>query len=292
MNTFEFHTPSTLEEAYSLLATHGDDANIIAGGTGLVLFMKQRMVQPGHLVSVRSIPGLDYIRVEDGTAHIGAMCTMHQVETSPQLREVLPLIGETYRHVASVKIRNMATIGGGLSHGDPNQDPPPSLIALGASVVLSSASGQRTVPMDEFFTDYFETDIRDGEIVTELEVPLPSPKSGGAFIKFLPRTADDYATVSAAAVVTLENGGKDCRDVRVALGSVATTPIRARKVEEALRGQELTPSLLREAADLVQDEVDPLDDFRGSSGYKRQMAQVFARRALETALAKVPVVPA
>jgi carbon-monoxide dehydrogenase medium subunit len=292
MNTFEFHTPATLDEAYSLLDEHGDDANIMAGGTGLVLFMKQRMVQPGHLVSLRAIPGMDHIRVEDGAAHIGALCTMHQVETSPQLREVLPLLGETYRHVASVKIRNMATVGGGLSHGDPNQDPPPSLIALGASVVLSSASGRRIVPVDEFFTDYFETDINEGEIVTELVVPLPSANSGSAFIKFLPRTADDYATVSAAAVVSMEEGNRRCRDARVALGSVATTPIRARRVEDALRGRELTQSLIKDAADLVQDEVDPLDDFRGSSGYKRQMAQVFAKRALEAAVARVPAVPA
>ncbi len=292
MNTFEFHTPATLDEAYSLLDEHGDDANIMAGGTGLVLFMKQRMVQPGHLVSLRAIPGMDHIRVEDGAAHIGALCTMHQVETSPQLREVLPLLGETYRHVASVKIRNMATVGGGLSHGDPNQDPPPSLIALGASVVLSSASGRRIVPVDEFFTDYFETDINEGEIVTELVVPLPSANSGSAFIKFLPRTADDYATVSAAAVVSMEEGNRRCRDARVALGSVATTPIRARRVEDALWGRELTQSLIKDAADLVQDEVDPLDDFRGSSGYKRQMAQVFAKRALEAAVARVPAVPA
>ena len=292
MNTFEYHAPSTLDEAHALLDVHGDDANIVAGGTGLVLFMKQRMVQPAHLVSLGSIPNLDYIKVADGEARIGAMCTLRQVETSPQLGEALPLLRETYRHVATIKIRNMATVGGGLSHGDPNQDPPPALIALGASVALSSSSGQRVVPIDEFFTDYFETAVRDGEVVTELVVPQPPANSGSAFSKFLPRTADDYATVSVAAVVTREDGTNRCQDVRIGLGSVATTPIRARKVEDALRGQELTSSLIRQAADMVKDEVDPLDDFRGSSSYKRQMARVFTKRTLEAAIANIPAVPA
>ena len=292
MNTFEYHAPSTLDEAHALLDAHGDDANIVAGGTGLVLFMKQRMVQPAHLVSLGSIPNLDHIKVAGGEARIGAMCTLRQVETSPQLGEALPLLRETYRHVATVKIRNMATVGGGLSHGDPNQDPPPALIALGASVELSSSSGQRVVPIDEFFTDYFETAVRDGEVVTELVVPQPPANSGSAFIKFLPRTADDYATVSVAAVVTRADGTNRCQDVRIGLGSVATTPIRARKVEDAVRGQELTSDIIRQAADLVKDEVDPLDDFRGSSSYKRQMAQVFTKRTLEAAIANIPAVPA
>ena len=291
MNTFEYHAPATLDEAYSLLADHGDDANIIAGGTGLVLFMKQRLVQPAHLVGLGRIPNLDQIKVEGDEVHIGAMCTLRQVETWPELQEVLPLLGETYRQVATTKIRNMATVGGGLSHGDPNQDPPPSLIALGASVVLSSSSGQRTVPIDEFFIDYFETAVQPGEVVTELVVPRPQANSGAAFIKFLPRTADDYATVSAAAVVTLEQGSDTCRDVRIGLGSVATTPVRARSVESALRGQHLTPDLIRQASEKVADEVEPLDDFRGSSGYKRQMAQVFTRRVLEAATANVRTIP-
>ena len=281
---FQYHTPHSLEEAFDLLGAHGDDAHIIAGGTALVLFMKQRLVQPGHLLSLQKIPGLDGIADTDEGIRIGAMCTHRAVETSSLLRETVPLLGQTYRHVATPRIRNMATVGGGLVHADPNLDPPPSLIALGASVVLASASGERRLPVEEFFLDYYETAIQPGEIVTEVIVPHPMPGSGSSFIKFLPRTADDYATVAAAALLTLADNDATCQDVRIGLGSVGTTPVRAREAEAVLRGRTITPELLREAAGAVEGEVDPLDDFRGSAGYKRQMARVFTRRALEQAL--------
>ena len=281
---FQYHTPQSLEEAFALLAEHGDDARIIAGGTALVLFMKQRLVQPGHLLSLQKIPGLDGIAVTDDGARIGAMCTHRSVETSPIIQETIPLLSETYHHVATPRIRNMATVGGGLVHADPNLDPPPSLIALGASVVLASASGQRTLPVDEFFLDYYETVIQPGEIVTQVTVPPIPPNSGSALAKFLPRTADDYATVLASTFLTLEQDGSTCKDVKIGLGSVGPTPIRARQAEAVLRGRPLSPELIGEAAEAVEGEVDPMDDFRGSAGYKTQMARVFTRRALEQAL--------
>ena len=197
--------------------------------------------------------------------------------------QAIPLVGATYRHVATVRIRNVATVGGGLIHADPNLDPPPSLIALGAKAVLTSPSGERTMPLDEFFVDYYETAIQPGEILTKMIVPRLPANSGTAFIKFLPRTADDYATVSAAAVLTLESDGQTCREVTIGLGSVGTTPVRARAAEQELRGRSVTPESLRHAAEAVEAEVNPIDDFRGSAGYKTQMAQVFARRALEQA---------
>jgi carbon-monoxide dehydrogenase medium subunit len=185
-----------------------------------------------------------------------------------------------------VRIRNMATVGGSLAHGDPNQDPPPALIALDARVRLRSAAGEREVPVRALFRDYYETDVRAGEVLTEVLVPAPPPEAGWAWVKFLPRTADDYATVSVACLLTLEPGTTRCRDVRVALGSVGTTPIRAEATEAALRGADLTPARLREAAQLVAEAVDPIADFRGSSEYKREMAVVWTRRALEQALGR------
>ena len=286
---FQYHTPNSLEEAFALLEEYGDDARVIAGGTALVLFMKQRLVQPEHLLGLQKIPGLDAITVNSEGVHMGAMCTHRTVETSPVLQEIAPLLGETYRHVATPRIRNMATVGGGLVHADPNLDPPPSLIVLGAMVVLASSSGERTLPVEEFFLDYYETAIQPGEIVTGVRIPHVPSNSGAAFMKFLPRTADDYATVSVAVSLTLGGDGDTCEDVKIALGSVGVTPIRAIETEAALRGRTMTPQLMRQAVKVVEGEVDPLDDFRGSANYKRQMAQVFARRALEQALRQARV---
>jgi carbon-monoxide dehydrogenase medium subunit len=216
---------------------------------------------------------------------IGALCTHRQVETSPLVHRQIPLLAEAYRQVATPRIRHVATVGGGLVHGDPNQDPPPALIALGASVILASAHGQRTLLVDQLFVDYFETALRPGEVMTSILVPPPPPNAGTAYLKFLPRTADDYATVSVAVVLTPTSRGNTCQEVRIALGSVGMTPVHATQAEARLRGQPLTEENIRACAATVQDEVDPLDDYRGSASYKREMAQVFTGRALRQALA-------
>ena len=285
MIDFEFHQAKDLDHAFALLADYGDDARLMSGGTALVLQMKQRFSQPGHVIGLRRIAGLGSIEeTSEGNIRIGALCTQRQVENHLLVSERIPLVAGAYRHVATPRIRNMATVGGGLAHGDPNQDPPPSLIALGASVVLSSASGgERVVPAEELFVDYFETDVRPGEIVTGLVVPPTPDGAGTAYLKFLPRTADDYATVSVAAVVTPDEAG-NCGDIRIVLGSVGLTPIRATAAEDALRGQPLTDETIGAAAAMVQDAVDPLEDHRGSTEYKREMAEVFTRRAVRQAM--------
>ncbi|MCH9018706.1 MAG: xanthine dehydrogenase family protein subunit M, partial [Chloroflexi bacterium] len=218
---------------------------------------------------------------------IGALCTQRQVENSPLIGEEFPLLADTFRKVATPRIRNMATIGGGLVNGDPNQDPPPSLIALGASVVMTSKKGDRVVALEDLFIDYYETDVQPGEVLTSVLVPRAPSGSGSVYLKFLPRTADDYGTVSVAAVVSREQNG-DCKDIRIVLGSVGVTPIRAKQAEDALRGKPLTDENIRAAAALVKDAVDPLEDFRGSAEYKTDMAEVFARRAVEQAMAAIP----
>ncbi len=293
MNDFQFHRPTSLAEAFDLLAAHGDDARLMAGGTALVNQMKQRLAQPGHVIGLdglRKAPGLAALAAIDpaadyhGALRIGALCTHRQVETSLVVQRQIPLLAQAYRQVATPRIRHMATVGGGLAHGDPNQDPPPALMALGASVVLASAGGQRTLPVDQLFVDYFETALRPGEILTSILVPPPPPNAGTAFIKFLPRTADDYATISVAVVVTPGRANL-CQEVRIALGSVGMTPVHATQAEARLRGQPLTEDHIRACAAAVADEVDPLDDYRGSASYKREMAQVLTRRALNQALA-------
>ena len=288
MIPFEYRTPKNLKEVHQELKEFGTDAKLIAGGTALVIMMKQRLVRPSCLVSLRSVRGLSGIAQKNGGLRIGGLTTHREVETSSLVRRSIPLLAETYRHVATIRVRNMATVGGGLAHADPNQDPPPTLIALGATVKASSANGSRVIPLDGFFTDYYETVLNPDEIITEIFVPRLPPNSGGAFLKFLPRTADDYATVSAAAVVTLDRAKKVFSDVRIALGSVGTTPIRAREAEAVLRGQPVKAEALREAAEKAKRAVDPVSDFRGSADYKKEMAGVFVRRALEAALGNLP----
>lgn len=287
MIPFEYRTPKTLKEVHTDLKKFGTDAKLIAGGTALVIMMKQRLVRPSCLISLRSVRGLSGVAQKDGGLKIGGLVTHREVETSSLVRRRMPLLAETYRHVATIRVRNVATVGGGIAHADPNQDPPPTLIALGATLKASSADGSRVIPLEEFFTDYYETVLKPEEIITEIFVPRLPPNSGTAFLKFLPRTADDYATVSAAAVVTLDRSKKTFADVRIALGSVGTTPVRAKEAEAVLRGQPVKSEAIREAAEKAKQAVDPISDFRGSAAYKKEMAGVFVRRALEKALESI-----
>lgn len=285
MHDFQLHQPATLSAAFDLLDEYGDDARLLSGGTALVLQMKQRFSQPAHIISLRHLPGLGEITpTENGGLRIGALCTQQQVAISPLVAQRAALAAQAYQSVATPRIRNMATVGGGLAHGDPNQDPPPALIALDATVILTAAAGQRALPVADLFRDYFDTAVESGEIITELVIPPTPAGAQTSWLKFLPRTADDYATVSVAARITPDANGH-CHDARIALGSVGLTPIRATAAENALRGQPLISANLRAAAATVSATVDPLDDHRGSADYKREMAAVFTRRALEPAAA-------
>ena len=287
MTPFEYRTPKSLKEVHANLKEFGSDAKLVAGGTALIIMMKQRLVRPSCLISLRSVRGLNGIELQNGGLRIGGLATHRQVESSALVRRRLPMLAETYHHVATLRVRNMATVGGGLAHADPNQDPPPSLIALGATLKATSANGSRVVPMDDFFKDYYETVLNPDEIITEVMVPRLLPNTGAAYIKFLPRTADDYATVSAAAVLTLDKTKKTIADVRIALGSVGITPIRATAAEAIVRGQPLKTEAFAEAGEKAKEAVDPISDFRGSAGYKKDMAAVFVRRALEQALSDI-----
>ena len=279
MNAFDFHAPTSLEETFDLLATHGDDAHLMAGGTALVLLLNQGLVQPGHVVGLTGVSELQGVRrLENGGLQIRALTTHRAAETSADVQAYCATLAQTFGHVATVRIRNQATVGGNLAHADPAQDPPPMLIALGGQAVVASKSGERRIPLDEFFVDYFETALGEGDVLVAVDLPPLPSGTRVTYKKFLPRTQDDYATVSVAAAMRMD--GDVCADVRIALGAAGTTPIHARGVENTLRGQRLTPALIAEAAASVREEVDPLDDLRGSAGYKREMARVWTQRAL------------
>ncbi len=278
--SFDFHPAASVPEAVDLLGRYGEDAHLMAGGTSLVLMMRQGLVQPGHVVGLRTVAELRGVRrAADGGLEIRALTTHREAERSPDVAAYCPALAETFSRVATVRVRNQATVGGNLAHADPAQDPPPMLLALGAEVAISGPEGDRTVPLDEFFVDYFETALREGEIVTAVRLPALVAGTRATYVKFLPRTEDDYATVSVAAALRVAPDGT-CADVRVALGAAANVPLRARTVEQALLGEVPTRERIRQAAALVEDEVDPIDDVRGSAGYKRRMARVWTERAL------------
>jgi carbon-monoxide dehydrogenase medium subunit len=283
VNAFEYRAPRALDEALTILREFGEDARAVAGGTALVTMMRQRLVRPTCVVSLRDVPGLGRIEATNGVIRLGALVTHREAEVSPLLGERLPVLAETFRRVATVRIRHMATVGGALAHADPNQDPPVTLLALGARVEILRAGGQRELPLEAFFRDYYETALEPGELITGVSVPLLPPATGASFVKFLPRSADDYATVAVAAVVTLEPDGERCREARIALGSVAVTPLRARAAEATLAGERLDERVLRATGEAARGEVDPLTDHRGSAAYKREMTAVMVGRALTQA---------
>ena len=283
--TYDYHEPTAVAEATALLAKHGADAVVLAGGTAFAILYRSGLIRPGHVVGLRRCAELRGVRADEKGLWIGALATHREVERSAAVRAHHAAIAETFGHIATVRIRHQATVGGNLAHADPAQDPPPTLIAFGATVSIAGAGGRtREVAVEEFFIDHFTTTLADDELILGVRIPPVPSTTRGTYLKFLPRSRDDYATVSVAAAVTLDADGR-VSSARVALGAVATVPIRARRVEAALVGHRATPALLAEAAALVRDEIDPLDDARGSSAYKRDMAVVFTRRALESVAA-------
>ena len=281
MVPFTYLEPSSLDEALALLARHGGEAKLIAGGTGLVNLMKQRLVRPAFVIGLRALKPLAGI-AENGGLRIGALATLQSLEASAAVRRNAPLLAATCRHVATVRVRSMATLGGAMAHGDPFLDTPPTLIALDGQIVARSRRGQRKIPVDQFFTGYFETVLEPDEIVTEILLPAQPAGGGTAFLKFLPATQDDYATVSVAARIVLDATGA-IADARVALGAAAMVPVRATAVEAALSGRAADEKTFRDAASLVLSAIDPIADFRGTADYKRKMAVVHVRRALSQA---------
>jgi len=281
---FTYLQPSNLDEALALLAQHGDEAKLIAGGTALVNFMKQRLARPHFVIGLRALKFLAQIE-EDGGLKIGALATLQSLATSEPVRRCAPLLAEACGHVATVRIRSMATIGGAMAHADPSLDTPPVLMAMDGQIVTRSQRGQRTIPTDRFFTGYYQTVLAQDEIVTEILIPTQPAGSGTAFLKFLPASQDDYATVSVAARVAL-NGDGTVAEARVALGAAAMVPVRASAVEAVLSGKAADETTFRKAATSVLDAINPIADFRGSAEYKRKMAVVHVRRALAEAAAK------
>jgi aerobic carbon-monoxide dehydrogenase medium subunit len=280
-----YHPATSVEDALDVLGRYGEDARIVAGGTAMVVLLKNRLVRPAVLLGVIGIPGLDRIRLDTaGVLEIGAAATLRAVELDPLVRQRAAALAEVVGRVATVRVRNQATLGGNIVHADPAQDPPPMLLALDASVVLEGAGTRRSVPLDGFYVDLFETAMRHDEILTAIVVPPPPEGARFTHIKFLPRTVDDFATVSVAVRLQLAADGT-VEDLRIALGGANSAPFRAKLAEAALRGRRPDPAAIDDAAALARDASEPFPDVRGSVAYKREMVRVWVARAL-TSLAQ------
>jgi len=280
---FQYHAPSSLPEALGLLRDLGEDARLLAGGHSLLPMMKLRFAGPAHLVDLGRIAELKGIREEGGVLRIGAMTTEHEVIASKLLQAKCPLLVEGARLIADPQVRYKGTVGGDIAHGDPGNDHPALMIALGASFVLRSAAGERTVPAVDFFHGTYETDLRPGEILTEIRVPVPAAGTGACYAK-LKRKVGDFAT--AAAAVTLQMRGGKVQDVAIALTNVAPTAVKARAAEERLRGGALDDEAIEDAAMLATAVCDPMEDQRGDAEYKVAMAAEMTRRALRIAASR------
>jgi len=279
MPSYDYVAPSTLDEAVGLLKQHGDDAHLIAGGASLILMLRQQLLAPRVLVGLRGIEGLGGIETSvDGGLRIGAMATHRMIERASAVREYAPALADAFGHVATVRIRNQGTIGGNLAHADPAQDPPTILLALDAVVYAVGAEGPREIAIDEFFVDYFETSLEPSEIVVAVSLPARPTGAEAHYIKFLPGSKDDYATV-AVAVSGVPDDGAWTR-IRIACGAVGPVPMRVTAAEAAVDGGELDEASIARAAEAVGEAVDPIADQRGSPEYKREMAMVWTRRAL------------
>lgn len=280
--TFEYHVPTSIREATGLLVRLGDDAKILSGGQSLIPLMKLRLAAPQHLVDINRIPGLGYIREADGVLAIGALAREADLEDSDLVQARYPILADTSRVIADPLVRNLATVCGNLAHGDPANDHPATMLALGAEVVAVSETGERRVPVSALFTGPFATALEAGEILTEIRIPAPPARSGGAYLK-LERKVGDFATAAVAAQVTLADGGV-CARVGLGLTNVGPTPIRATRAEAFLQGKRADEAAIRQAARLAADEARPTSDLRGPAEYKRDLVRVLAGRALVKAI--------
>lgn len=286
---FDYHAPGSLDEAFALLGRL-PDAKVMSGGQSLLPMLKLRLASPAHVVDIGRVPGLDRIVESDGFLRIGALATEAQLERDPAVAARWPILTDTAKVVADPLVRNRATIGGNLAHGDPANDHPATMLAVGAEVVVQGAAGERAIGIDDFFHGLFITALEPREVLTEIRVPIPESgpggarRSGGAYLK-LERKVGDYAVAGVAVQLSLEEDGTVAR-AGVGLTNLGFAPLRAEEAEAALVGRRPGDRSIAEAAEAASEAADPVADRRGSVEYKKNMARVLAGRAVRKALAR------
>jgi carbon-monoxide dehydrogenase medium subunit len=283
INDFEYFTPKTLKEALALLDKYQDDCKVICGGQSLLVLMRQGLVAPPYLIDIKGLNELNYIKDEKDGLKIGATTTHRTIEKSAVIKKKYPVLAEMETRLASIQTRNWGTIGGNICHGDPAGDPAPVFIALGATFTMTGSKGKRSMPAEDFTLDYFETALKEGELLTEISVPPVPAKTGTAYYKFNV-IESDLATASVAATVTL-GAGDVCKDIRLALGASAPIPLRPKKAEAILKGKKITDALLAQAGEAASKEAEPISDIYASEEYRRELIKVLVPRLTKEAMA-------
>jgi aerobic carbon-monoxide dehydrogenase medium subunit len=279
---FDYHSPDTLDEALDLFDSLGSKAKILAGGQSLIPIMKLRLAAPEHIIDLNRIRGLDYIKDAGDKIVIGALTRHSQILNSSLLNEKIPIMHETAKLIGDYQVRNLGTLAGSLVHCDPGGDWGSCMIALHAELKIKGKGTSRSIPIDDFLVDTFQSSLKPNEILTEVIVPVPKGRSGGAYVKF-ERKAGDFASVAIASQLSLDHDG-NCNYIGIGLTAVGPTNLRARKAEQSLLGKKVDSSSIEEASAAASEECSPVSDpVRGSAEYKRAMVRVYAERSLRLA---------
>lgn len=283
--SFQYEAPGTLAEAISMLHKYGEEAKVLSGGHSLIPMMKLRFANPEYLIDINGIPDLSYIKEEGGAIKIGALTREAEVEHSDLLKKYFPIFADVTKLIADPQVRNRGTIGGNLAHGDAANDHPAVMLALNATVIATGSDGPRSIPIDEFFFGFYTTALQHGEILTEIQIPIPPAGTGNAYHK-LERKVGDYATAGVAVQLTLDEKGI-CTAAGIGLTNVNPTPLRASRSEQALTGKPVTDETIAEAARYASEDCSPSADLRGSEEYKSAMVAVLVKRMIHRAIEKI-----
>lgn len=284
MNRFEYREAQTVEEAVTLMSQE-EGARVIAGSTDVLVRWRQGLWKPRYVLNIKGIPGLGEVRYSPETGlSLGALVKVRALERDPLVRAHYPALTQAATAFAGVQIRNLATVGGNVCNASPAGDTLPALLAYGAECRLVGPGGERTLPLQDFFQGPGQTALQPAELLVELRLPPPPPRTGALYIKHSPRSSMDIATASAASIVTLAEQNGVCQEVRIALGAVAPTVIRAEAAEGLLLGQETTSERLEQAAQAAAGAVNPIDDIRGTAAHRRNIVTPLVRRTLQVAV--------
>ena len=280
LKPFAYLGPKTVREALQIISEYGRKAGVLAGGTDLVISMKKRQINPQYIVNIKDIPDLDYIRYSrEAGLKIGALATHSAIANSPIIKDMFNPLATACNKVGTPQVRNMATIGGNVCKAGPSQDTPPVLLVLDARLKLVTLSGDRVVPIDKFFLGPFKTVLQEAELLTEIQIPTPPPRSAGCYKWCTKAVTVDETLVGVAVLMSLDSPGGVCSDIKIALGSVAPTSIRARKAEEVFRGKKVNDRLIEQAAQVAAEETRP----RSRADYRRRMSRVLVSEAITEA---------
>ena len=284
MNKFDYLIPTSVQEAISLHESNGEQSHYIAGGTDVMIKIKQGKISPQVLISLKRLKDLDHIIYEKGELRIGAMVTHRMLELSPPIRKEFPILIDAVENIGSVQIRNVGTIGGNIVNGVPSADGAIPLLTLGAQVRIVGSEGERTVALEDFFVGPGKTCLKSGEILSEFIVPKLPDHTGDAYWKHMRRGAMELAILGVGVLISLENDMKTCAEARIGLGVLAPTPMRAKRAETFLKGKKIDEEILKEAGNTAAKECKARDSIRGKAWYRRDMVELFVRRMAKVAM--------